>query len=215
MRLFVLMFLQISAGDLSSDAAKLEKQLSLHFELAHHWNALLLLDEADVFLRKRDMDHTHNSLVSVFLRKLEYYQGIMLLTTNQVRDFDDAIQSRIHLALRYGPLGVDTRRGIWDTFLQSAITAKGRAEYTNEDLDNLARHDLNGRQVGTHFVDLISSYADRFLLQIRNAVRAAHALASQQWAVASYSHLEIVIDAGREFETDAQGGSSEGMRSYF
>jgi hypothetical protein len=98
------MDISTSAGDLSSDAAKLEKQLSLHFELADHWNALLLLDEADVFLRKRDTDHTHNSLVSVFLRKLEYYQGIMLLTTNRVRDFDDAIQSRIHLALRYGPL---------------------------------------------------------------------------------------------------------------
>jgi SpoVK/Ycf46/Vps4 family AAA+-type ATPase len=83
--------LQISAGDLSSDVAKLEKQLSLIFELADHWKALLLLDEADVFLRKRDVDYTHNSLVSVFLRKLEYYQGIMLLTTNRVRDFDDAI----------------------------------------------------------------------------------------------------------------------------
>ncbi|KAH6668333.1 P-loop containing nucleoside triphosphate hydrolase protein [Halenospora varia] len=151
--------------------SKLEKQLSLIFELAGHWKALLLLDEADVFLRKRDTDHTHNSLVSVFLRKLEYYQGIMLLTTNRVRDFDDAIQSRIHLALRYSPLGVDTRKGIWDTFLQSAITAEGKADYSDEDLDELARHDLNGRQ-------------------IRNVVREAHALASQEGAVTSYSHLE-------------------------
>jgi hypothetical protein len=62
-----------------------------------------------VFLRKRDLEHTHNSLVLVFLRKLEYYQGIMLLTTNRVRDFDDAIQSRIHLMIRYDPLGVNTR----------------------------------------------------------------------------------------------------------
>ena len=205
--------LQISAGDLSSDAAKLEKQLSLHFELADHWNALLLLDEADVFLRKRDTDHNHNSLVSVFLRKLEYYQGIMLLTTNRVRDFDDAIQSRIHLALRYGPLGVDTRKGIWNTFLQNAITAGGEADHSDENLDDLAKHDLNGRQVDTCFVEVMSSYADRFL-QIRNVVRAAHALASQERAVTSYSHLEIVIDSGKEFETDAQGGSSENMRSY-
>ena len=143
--------MQISAGDLSYDAAKLEKQLSLIFELADHWNALLLLDEADVFLRERDTDHTHNSLVSVFLRKLEYYQGIMLLTTNRVRDFDDAIQSRIHLALRYSPLAVDTRKGIWDTFLKNAITATGKAKYSDENLDDLARHDLNGRQVHTLF----------------------------------------------------------------
>jgi hypothetical protein len=47
------------------------------------------------------------------------------------------------------------------------------------------------------------SYADRFLLQIRNVVRAAHALASQEGAVTSYSHLEIVIDAGKEYETNA------------
>jgi len=206
--------LQISAGDLSSDAAKLEKQLSLIFELADHWNALLLLDEADVFLRKRDTDHTHNSLVSVFLRKLEYYQGIMLLTTNRVRDFDDAIQSRIHLALRYSPLGVDTRRGIWDTFLQNANTAEGKADYSDEDLNNLAKHDLNDRQVVACTVEVINLYADRFFLQIRNVVRAAHALASQDGVVTSYSHLEIVIDAGKEFETDAQGGSFENMRFY-
>jgi hypothetical protein len=147
--------LQISAGDLSHNAAKLEKQLSLIFELADHWNALLLLDEADVFLRKRNTDHIHNSLVSVFLRKLEYYQGVMLLTTNRVKDFDDAIRSRIHLALRYKSLGIDTRKGIWDTFLKNAITAGGEADYSDENLDDLARHDLNGRQVDVCFVEAI------------------------------------------------------------
>jgi hypothetical protein len=80
----------------------------------------------------------------------------MLLTTNRVRDFDDAIQSRIHLALRYRSLGVDTRKRIWDTFLQMAITAEGKAHYSDENLDDLARHDLNGRQVGTRFVEVIS-----------------------------------------------------------
>jgi hypothetical protein len=138
----------------------------------------------------------------------------MLLTTNRVRDFDDAIQSRIHLALGYSPLGVDTRRGIWNTFLQNAITAEGKADYSDENLDDLAKYDLNGRQVGTCFVEVMSSYANRFLLQIRNVVRAAHALASQEGAVTSFYHLEIVIDSGKEFETDAQGGSSEVMRSY-
>jgi hypothetical protein len=145
--------LQISAGDLSNDPKVLERQLSLIFELTDHWKALLLLDEADVFLHKRDIDHTHNSLVSVFLRKLEYYQGIMLLTTNRVTDFDDAIQSRIHLALRYNPLGADTRKGIWCSFLKNAVTAKGSADYTVKELDDLAKHVLNGRQVGFLFYE--------------------------------------------------------------
>jgi hypothetical protein len=126
----------------------LEGQLSLIFELADHWKALLLVDEADVFFRKRDGNHMHNSLVSVFLRKLEYYQGIMFLTTNRVTDLDDAIQSKIHHAVRYDPLGPDTRRVLWDSFLEGAITACGPSVYSGEDLDNLAKHELNGRQVG-------------------------------------------------------------------
>jgi hypothetical protein len=37
-----------------------------------HWNALLPLDEADVFLEKRSsQDILRNGLVAVFLRKLE------------------------------------------------------------------------------------------------------------------------------------------------
>jgi hypothetical protein len=90
-----------------------------------------------VFLRKHDTDYTHNSLVSVFLHKLEYYQGIMLLITNRVRDFDNTIRSRIHLMLRYSPLGINTRKGIWNTFLQNTITAGGKADYSDEDLDDL------------------------------------------------------------------------------
>ena len=62
----------------------------------------------------------------------------------------------------------------------------------------------------------MSSYADRFVLQIRNIVRAAHALASQEKAVTLYSHLEIVINSGKEFETDANGaGATDAMNGYF
>lgn len=141
----------VGAGDLSKDPAALDMQLSLIFELADHWKALLLLDEADVFLRRRDDNDMHNSLVAVFLRKLEYYQGIMFLTSNRVKDFDDAVRSRIHLALKYPPLGFDTRKGIWDTFLKIAITVEGKREYSNEELRDLAKHEFNGRQVGTCF----------------------------------------------------------------
>jgi hypothetical protein len=79
----------------------------------------------------------------------------MFLTINRVRDFDDAIQSRIHLAFRYNPLGVDTKKGIWDTFLKNAITVGGEVDYSDENLDDLARHDLNSRQVGVCFVEAI------------------------------------------------------------
>ena len=48
-------------------------------------NIVVLLDEADVFLEERDMkDLKRNALVSVFLRALEYYDGILILTSNRV-----------------------------------------------------------------------------------------------------------------------------------
>ena len=48
------------------------------------WEAVLLLDEADVFLEARSThDLERNKLVSIFLRVLEYYEGILFLTTNR------------------------------------------------------------------------------------------------------------------------------------
>lgn len=113
--------------------------LSRIFELADHWKAVLLLDEADVYLRERSHDRLHNSLVSVFLRKLEYYQGIMFLTTNRVKDFNEIIQSKIHLILKYEPLGVDTRKAIWKSLLKMAKTIKGDAIYSPGPLHKLGR----------------------------------------------------------------------------
>jgi hypothetical protein len=62
----------------------------------------MLLDEADVFLMKRDWAKVNrNSLVLVFLRKLEYYSGILFLTTNRAGTIDEAFKSRIYILLRY------------------------------------------------------------------------------------------------------------------
>jgi SpoVK/Ycf46/Vps4 family AAA+-type ATPase len=83
----------------------MESQLSQIFQIASHWGAILLLDEADVFLERRSsQDLVRNGLVSVFLRKLEYCEGIMFLTTNRVSEFDEAILTRVHLMLRYDHL---------------------------------------------------------------------------------------------------------------
>jgi hypothetical protein len=109
---------------------------------------LLLLDEADVYLRQRSFEHNRNSLVSVFLRKLEYYPGIMFLTTNRLRDFDEAIKSRIHLKLKYDDLGLDTRKDLWMSFLKKATTDAGGAKYSPEGLLALAEKPMNGREVG-------------------------------------------------------------------
>lgn len=84
----------VSAGELGTDIQKVDKQLTSILELSHRWSAVLLLDEADVFLQERDTkDVARNALVSIFLRQLEYYQGILILTTNRLSDCDPAFES--------------------------------------------------------------------------------------------------------------------------
>jgi len=74
-----------SAGELGTDSRYLEVELQKILDICHAWGAILLLDEADVFLEKRNMHDIHrNALVSIFLRQLEYFQGILFLTTNRV-----------------------------------------------------------------------------------------------------------------------------------
>lgn len=55
---------------------------------------------------------------AVFLRVLEYYAGVLMLTTNRVGEFDEAFRSRIHISLYYPKLDKDTTFEIWDMNLQ-------------------------------------------------------------------------------------------------
>lgn len=51
--------------------------------------------------------------LEVFLRALDYFQGILFLTTNRINQFDEAFKSRIHLSLGYDKLNNDARAQIW------------------------------------------------------------------------------------------------------
>lgn len=114
-----------------------------------------------MFLRQRSLNHGHNAIVSIFLRKLEYYEEIMFLPTNRVKDFDDAMQSRIHLAVKYPALGIDTRKEIWKSFLEKAVTAKGKARLRSSELDKLAENNLNVRQVDCCTVSIENDLANQ------------------------------------------------------
>lgn len=107
------------------------------------WKAVLLLDEADVFLEARSThDLERNKLVSIFLRVLEYYEGFLFLTSNRVEDIDTAFESRIHLSLQYEHLSVESRIQVWKTFLGAAGD-----KFSEEQLSSLAQIQLNGRQI--------------------------------------------------------------------
>jgi SpoVK/Ycf46/Vps4 family AAA+-type ATPase len=137
----------MSAGDLGIHPDEVESRLTNILEMIAKWNAVLLLDECDVFLEARDKSNLErNKLVSIFLRVLEYYEGILFLTTNRIDNIDTAFQSRIHVSLSYPDLNNDSRRHIWENFLRG-LDAEWEKEWSGNDLDELSKVQLNGRQI--------------------------------------------------------------------
>jgi AAA+ superfamily predicted ATPase len=140
----------ITYQDMGTEPDEVEAYLQLVFELGQSWNCVLLLDEADVFLEERTLtDFQRNSLVSVFLRMLEYYEGILILTSSRVGTFDEAFRSRIHIALHYEDLKPRSRKTIWSNFLSrlEGTEVEENVAEIEERLDQLANHKLNGREI--------------------------------------------------------------------
>ncbi|KAH8723302.1 P-loop containing nucleoside triphosphate hydrolase protein, partial [Phaeosphaeriaceae sp. PMI808] len=139
----------LSSGELGSDPDKIDQKLREILRLAQIWKAVLLLDEADVFMATRsDADITRNTIVSIFLRQLEYYQGILILTTNRVEKIDDAFQSRVHFQLSYPDLDHEARESIWRNFLgRVSRTCDVAVGLEGAEINRLAEMNINGRQV--------------------------------------------------------------------
>lgn len=103
----------VQCSQLGTDAASLETELRNVLRRATKWNAILLIDEADVYIHERGKDMKQNAVVGVFLMALEYFQGILFMTTNRATVVDDAIISRMTAHIRYTvPEGPD-RNKLW------------------------------------------------------------------------------------------------------
>ena len=165
--------LPITCGDLGLTAADVERELSEKFHLAELWDCVLLLDEADVFLARRtNNDIKRNSLVSVFLRVLEHFTGVLFLTTNRVGAFDEAFKSRIHMSLYYPPLDAEKTWSIWKMNLERLIQKKQRR---NESIQIDEKEIFAYAQ--DHYAETHPRGANWNGRQIRNAFQTASALA--------------------------------------
>ncbi|OBT83688.1 hypothetical protein VE02_07575 [Pseudogymnoascus sp. 03VT05] len=173
----------INSGELGVTPYEVERHLNSALKLATHWGAIVLIDEADVFLEQRTIhDPTRNCLVSLFLRTLEYYEGILFLTTNRLTSFDLAFKSRIHLALKYTALDTERRKELWKLFI-SRTSNQTLAAWDASVLDDLAKVDINGRQ-------------------IKNTVRTASTLARSMNTSLRKEHIDIVLTTIASFEAD-------------
>ncbi|SCO39485.1 related to TOB3 (member of AAA-ATPase family) [Fusarium fujikuroi] len=162
----------MSAAELGDVAQEVEQKLDCALELSTRWGAVLLLDECDVFLECRTTsDIKRNKLVSIFLRLLEYFEGVMFLTTNRVSAFDPAFESRIHLTIHYPNLDYTSRLHIWKTFVNIGDDESSLSE---DELGELASVELNGRQ-------------------IKNVVKTARLLATHEKTQLAMSHISTVL----------------------
>ena len=170
------MLFPITCGDLGTTAADVDMELSNTFHLAELWDCVLLLDEADVFLAQRTKyDVKRNSLVSVFLRVLEYFTGILFLTTNRVGAFDEAFKSRIHVSLYYPPLDWAHTDAIWRMHMRRLMEKMARKGVILR---------IDEAQIlafaKKHYVSTIPQKANWNGRQIRNAFQTATALAEYE-----------------------------------
>jgi AAA+ superfamily predicted ATPase len=173
----------VSSGDLGTDSESLDRHLTKIMDMTSTWRAVLLIDEADVFLEQRALHDLHrNAMVSVFLRVLEYYSGILFLTTNRVATFDDAFKSRIHIPIRYTDLDFNSRLQIWRNFCSKV---SGGVNISDKEYNKLADHELNGRQ-------------------IKNVIKAAESLAAFDKTILDYERLQQVTKIQATFEKDLE-----------
>ena len=139
---------------------------------------------------------------------LEYYSGILILTTNRVGSFDEAIKSRVHLALYYPPLDSVQSLKVWKMNLDNLDECNKSPDFTlrtrfdRKDIEEYAEsHWRNTPESGR--------WNGR---QIKNAFQAATALA--EWEhfqhtggnpnpdgpLLNTTHFETVAKASAHFD---------------
>ncbi|KAI1069271.1 hypothetical protein LB507_008660, partial [Fusarium sp. FIESC RH6] len=167
----------LSAGELGNEAEQVERRLNEVLRLAEKWDAVLLFDECDVFLQQRSMDNLrHNEIVAVFLRVIEYYRGILILTTNRGNAIDGAFQSRIHLTLHYPDLDATAREKVWR---RCTIDSNAETSLSDQALKSLAQLPMNGRQ-------------------IRNVVKISRILAGKEKEMLGLKQIRTVLEATQQ-----------------
>ncbi|CAI7628266.1 unnamed protein product [Penicillium viridicatum] len=145
--------LALTVADIGTIETLVEGHLMKWFNLAEAWNAVLLVDEADIFLeRRQNRDLARNGLVSAFLRRMEYFKGLLFLTTNRVGQIDDAFISRVHVAIGYQSLNEETRRKVWNGFFRKLVCDRaGKIQIAPDAkkwvLDTTNETQLNGRDI--------------------------------------------------------------------
>lgn len=168
---------KVGLGDLGTDVEDVERRLGMFLKFAERWKACLLFDEADTMMEKRDINSLQrNAMVAIFLRLLEYYTGVLFLTTNRGQNIDEAFQSRVTLAIHYEDLDEAGLRKIW-----AGRLAANNYRVEEGDIDRLLKYKTNGREV-------------------KNAISSGISLAMDEGVQPNISHLIDMLEVTKSFK---------------
>lgn len=135
---------KVQSSQLGVNAKELEDELKIVLQRAERWGAILLIDEADVYIHTRGDDINQNAIVGVFLRILEYYKGVLFMTTNRGTEVDDAIVSRMTARFKYEAPNATDQKLLW-----KMLAAQNEITFSEDDLDNLVKRlpNMTGRDI--------------------------------------------------------------------
>ncbi|ATZ45671.1 hypothetical protein BCIN_01g04130 [Botrytis cinerea B05.10] len=187
-------------SEIATTPEALHKSLQQIFYLGRVWKCVILLEEAELFLEKRTLgDLRRNALVSVFLRALESYNGIVILTSSSISSVDEALKSRIQLSLRYAPLTLTQRIKIWESHITQLESLESlfnpstiNITELRANISTLAKYKLNGHAIG-------------------HAVRTARQLALWKGIPMGFEELQYAVnDAGGYDDSDEEDKRNAG-----
>ncbi|NLL19928.1 MAG: AAA family ATPase, partial [Clostridia bacterium] len=122
---------QVVANELGLDVYKIElatvvskyvgeteKNLNEIFQQAQKSQVILFFDEADVLFSKRtevkeSTDKYSNMEAAFLLQKMEEYDGVAILATNYIQNFDEAFKRRLKFVIDFPFPNREQRRQIW------------------------------------------------------------------------------------------------------
>ncbi|GKZ23196.1 hypothetical protein AbraCBS73388_009547 [Aspergillus brasiliensis] len=162
----------LSARALGTTTARVKESMDFILRIITKWNAVLLLEDADIFIQPPNPTDFQKSEVSYdFLTLLEHFEGILFLASECVETIDPAFETRIDATIRYPELDTYSRRHIWEQLLGKA----DREAISKSDIIHMADRELNGRQ-------------------IKNVVKASRTLAHYQGTKLGYAHVLTVLN---------------------
>lgn len=134
----------VQSAQLGTEVEHLETELCRVLARASRWGAILLIDETDVFIHERGDNMVQNAVVGVFLRVLEYYQGVLFMTTNRDTIVDDAVISRCTAQVKFPIPDEEAQIKIW-----KILASLSKVEISDAEIKKFAKAHvgLSGRDV--------------------------------------------------------------------